>query len=43
MNKAPYLGGDVATIAGMVEGAFTAQRSLLAVAAKSKKPSDKVQ
>ena len=37
-----FLGGDVATIAGLTQAAFTAERNFLNTASKSKKPSDKV-
>ena len=37
-----FIGGDVAKIAAMTEAAFTAERNFIALAAKSKKPSDKV-
>ena len=37
-----FLGGEVAEISNLVEKAFKAERDLLSIAAKSKKPGDKV-
>jgi hypothetical protein len=37
-----FAGGDVQTIVATTEAAFKAERNFIAMAAKSKKPSDKV-
>jgi len=41
LDKSKKIGGDVATIAGLVDAAFKAERNFLTIAAKSKKPADK--
>ncbi|XP_023327185.1 adenylyl cyclase-associated protein 2 isoform X2 [Eurytemora carolleeae] len=41
IEKSKKIGGDVATIAGLTQAAFTAERNFLNTASKSKKPSDK--
>jgi len=41
MDCSKKIGGDVATIAGLTEAAFKAERNFLDMASKSKKPGDK--
>lgn len=41
LQKSKTIGGDVASVAGITDAAFRAERNFLSIASKSQKPSDK--